>query len=146
MEYMGAWYINVIEKRKQPASASQIFSFCLFQNLTQVRFTQVPPSHYCIIFCSKSTTQSPWKSPRDCEIRLIRSYNSLRMPRFLRYLRYCQRFRVWSTAWCGWYRHIFVASNQQPTDYLNTSPTFPPVTRFEDLHDADACRWYSWRS
>lgn len=124
---LGAWYgyINLIEKRKQPASASQIFSFCPFQNFTQVRFAQVPPSHYCVIFCSKSTTQSPWKFPRDCEIRLFRSYNSLRMPRFLRYLRYGQWFKVWSPALCGWYQHIFFACNQEPTEYLNTSPTFP---------------------
>lgn len=71
--------INLIEKRKQPASALQIFSFCLFQNFTQMRFAQVPPSITLLIvsyFAPKvRPLQSPWKFPRDCEIRLMCSYN-----------------------------------------------------------------------
>lgn len=133
-------YINLIEKRKQPAPASQIFSFCLFQNFTQVRFTQVPPSYYCIIFCSKSTTQSPWKSVRDCEIRLIRSYNSLRMPRFLRYFAILPTVQIVEYCLVRLVPTYFCRQQSTSDRLLKHIPHFPPVTRFEDLHDADACR------
>lgn len=51
------------------------------------------------------------------------------IPRFLRISRYCQRFRVWSNARCGWYRHVFFISIHQPTKNLSC---LSPATRFQD--------------